>query len=73
MSQGYDHVLFIEDRFSKFCCLYLITGKETVTVAKKLENLITRFGCPVIWGTDNGGEFKSKLVYALCRSLRIKK
>ena len=72
-SQGYDHVLVIEDRFTKFCCLYPIFGKETKTVARKLENFITRFGCPVIWGTDNGGEFKSKLIHAICRSLKIKK
>jgi hypothetical protein len=46
VSQGYDHVLVIEDRFTKFCCLYPITGKETVTVAKEIGKLHNQIWMP---------------------------
>ena len=66
-SQGYSYVLVFEDRFTKFCVLYPIADKNTITVAKRFSNFVTRFGCPITWSTDNGGEFKSKVVDALCK------
>ena len=72
-SHGKDHILVFEDRFTKYCVLYPISGKSTVTVARKFTDFITRFGAPITWGTDNGGEFKSRLVEALCRVYGTKK
>ena len=66
-SHGFDQVLVFEDRFTKYTCLYPISGKCTITVAKKFSDFVSRFGAPVTWGTDNGGEFKSRLIEALCR------
>ena len=34
---------------------------------QRFEEYLTRFGAPVIWSTDNGGEFKSRLIQALCK------
>ena len=72
-SHGFDQVLVIEDRFTKYTCLYPISGKSTVTVAKKLTDFITRFGAPVTFGSDNGGEFRSRLIQALCSVYGTKK
>ena len=72
-SHGFDHVLVIEDRFTKYTCFYPISGKSTVTVAKKLSDFVTRFGAPVTFGSDNGGEFRSRLIEALCMVYGTKK
>ena len=72
-SNGYDHVLVFEDRFSKYCCFYPIVGKSTVAVAKRFTEFVTRYGAPIVWGTDNGGEFKSRLIEALCMVYGTKK
>ena len=38
-----------------------------MAIAKRFKEYITRFGAPVIWSTDNGGEFKSRLIQAPCK------
>ena len=72
-SHGYQYVMVMEDRFSKYCCLYPLRGKSTTLVAKALTQFVTRFGCPISWQTDNGGEFKSNLISALCATYNIRK
>ena len=72
-SQGCSYILVFEDRFSKFIVLYPLADKITATVAKRFVNFISRYGCPLVWGSDNGGEFKSKLIDALCRTYGTKK
>ena len=65
VSHGCDHILVIEDIFSKYACFYPMAGKQSTTVAKHLWQYIRRFGCPSAWQTDNGGEFKNRLIEAL--------
>ena len=67
VSKGCDHILVIEDRYTKYCVFYPMGGKEATTVARHFFDFVRRFGCPVIWGTDNGGEFKNRLIEALCK------
>ena len=64
-SEGFDHVLVVEDRFTRYCSLYPMKGAEAATMAKRFEQFVTRFGFPVIWGSDSGPEFRNKLVSAL--------
>ena len=72
-SRGFEYILVLEDRYSKFSALYPVRDKTTLAIAKKFLDYITVFGCPLSWGTDNGGEFKSRLIEALCRTLNVKK
>ena len=65
VSHGCDHILVIEDIFTKYACFYPMAGKQSTTVAKHLWQYIRRFGCPSAWQTDNGGEFKNRLIEAL--------
>ena len=67
VSKGCDHILVIEDRYTKYACFYPMGGKHATTVAKHFFEFVRRFGCPVVWGTDNGGEFKNRLIESLCK------
>ena len=42
-SEGNDHVLVVEDRFTRYCSFYAMRGAEAVTMAKCLERFITKF------------------------------
>ena len=64
-SEGFDHVLVVEDRFTRYCALYPMRGAEASTMAKRFEQFVTRFGFPVVWASDNGPEFKNRMVEAL--------
>ena len=66
-SNGFDHVLVIEDRYTRYCCLFPIAGYEASTIARKLEIFVTRFGFPVVWGSDNGPEQRNRLTEALAK------
>ena len=57
VSNGCDHILVIEDVYTKYSCFYPMGGKQAITVARHLFEFIRRFGSPIIWRTDNGGEF----------------
>ena len=72
-SRGMNYILIFEDRFSKYTVMYAIPDKTTLTVAKRFTNFITRFGCPITWATDNGGEFRSNIIEALCKAYGTKK
>ena len=71
-SEGNDHVLVIEDRFTRYCALFPMRGAEAVTMAKRLEQFVTKFGFPVVWGSDNGPEFRNRLADALCQVYNTK-
>ena len=66
-SDGFDHVLVIEDHFTRYCSFFPMRGAEAVTMAKGLEKFLTKFGFPTVWGSDNGPEFRNRLVEALCK------
>ena len=72
-SQGYGYVLVLEDRFTKYCCLFPVPDKNAITIAKKFTSFITRFGAPITWGSDNGGEFRNKIIEALCKVYGVRK
>ena len=72
-SQGCSYILVLEDHYTKYVVLYPVRDKNTLTIAKRLTDYVTRFGSPIRWGSDNGGEFKSHLIAALCKVYNIRK
>ena len=72
-SEGNDHVLVVEDRYTRYCAFFAMRGAEAATMAKRLEMFITTFGFPTVWGSDNGPEFRNRLVEALCSVYNSKK
>merc|ERR1711911_443594 len=72
-SRGKNYILIFEDRFSKFCVMYPLADKSAILVAKKFTEFVTRFGCPQCWSSDNGGEFRNKIIEALCKVYDVKK
>ena len=42
-------------------------------MARNLEKFVTTFGFPTVWTSDNGPEFKNRLVEALCKVYNTRK
>ena len=72
-SDGYEYVLVIADHYTRYVVLYPVRNKEAITIAKRLESFVTRFGYPVAWGSDNGSEFRNNLSQAICKLYETKK
>jgi Integrase core domain len=70
-SEGYNHLLIIVDYFSKWIELIPLRTKTSVEVAYALDlAILSRFGLPVEFRSDNGREFMGE-VSALCARLDI--
>lgn len=71
--KGYQHVLCIRDRFTKYNELIPL---RSATAIETFEQFVARhvgtFGLPKILITDNGGNFKSDLVKYFTNKLAIK-
>ena len=59
---NYKYIIDCIDHFSKFYWAYLIRNKTAETALNKIKNFIAINKKPVIIQTDNGLEFKNKLV-----------
>ena len=66
-SLGYCHVLVFKDIFSGYVKLYKLKGKLSIGVAKAFEHLTCTLGPPRLLTSDNGGEFISHLMEAVCK------
>ena len=58
-------VLNAQDHLTKYCHLRPLESKEAVGVAKELYLIFSQFGCPIILQSDNGKEFRNKVVRVL--------
>ena len=63
-------VMNIIDVFSKFVWSFPIVNKEAVTIVKNLEPLLQLFS-PKKLQSDNGPEFKNKLMADLCKKYNV--
>ena len=69
---NYLYVLDIIDHFSKYCNSYLLNTKEKYEVFTHIREFIEKNGKPNYLVTDNGTEFKNKLLAEYCQDNKIK-
>ena len=69
---SHNWVLHVVDHFSKYSWMFALKSKQTEEVAVTLTNLFWLFGFLSILHSDNGNEFKSKIMSELCRKHKIK-
>lgn len=68
------YIISFMDRYSSWPEAFAVKSIETATVARLLvEEVIFRFGTPRTFSTDQGTNFTSKLMNAVCQRLGIKK
>ena len=70
---GFQYVLVFKDVFSGYTSLYKLRTKVSQGVTKCLEDYVCRYGIPRRLTSDNGGEFCSEIMEAVCKVLGIKK
>ena len=71
---GNSYALVVVDHFSRYAIVAPIPDKTAATVARVfMERVVLQYGRPQALLTDQGGEFKNKLVADLCRLAGIRK
>ena len=70
VQSGNNYVLVVSDYFSKWMEAFAIPNQEAVTVAEKLvEEVFCRFSIPEQLHSDQGRQFKGKLMQEVCKLL----
>lgn len=64
---NYKYILNMIDHFSKFTQSYLLNTKESLEVFSKIRIFIETFGESKYLVTDNGKEFKNKILEQYCK------
>ena len=59
---NYKFICNIIDHFSKICKSYLINNKKAVNILFCIEDFVKIYGKPISFGSDNGREFKNKII-----------
>jgi hypothetical protein len=62
-------LLVVKDHFSRFVILRPIISKEARSVARELDFFFSMIGYPMIFQTDNGGEFIGEEIYRILLEL----
>ena len=65
-------VLHVTDHHTKYSWLFALHNKTAEEVLAKLQELFWHFGFPQTLHTDNGKEFKNKLIQEFCQKHGIK-
>ena len=72
--EGNRYILVVGDYFTKWMEAYALPDQEATTVAKKLvDEFFCRFSVPEQLHSDQGKQFESKLISAICQLLQVKK
>ena len=72
--RGNRFIIVVNDYFTRWPEAFAVVDHEAETVAKKLmEQWVSRFGVMQYLHTDQGREFESRVLQALCGLLGIKK
>jgi transposase InsO family protein len=73
-SRGNEYIITVIDHFTKFAEAFPVPNHQAVTVARVLcEQLFSRYGPPIQLLSDNGPEFKSRLIEEVCKWMGIDK
>ena len=72
INDEYKYLLNIIDHFSKLCKSYLLKNKEAFGILQCIKDYINIYGKPHSIGTDNGREFKNKLINDYMNEKKIK-
>lgn len=73
-TEGFKHLLTVQDNFSKFLWAVPLRTKTADEVAKAFaEDIVLKFGIPEVFLSDQGTNFESKLFKNLCKIFKIKK
>ena len=54
-SRGNKYLLVVQDYFTKWVEVFALPDQQAETVAEKLLEVVTRFGCPMELHSDQGG------------------
>ncbi|CAC5370409.1 unnamed protein product [Mytilus coruscus] len=72
--RGNRYILIISDLFTKWVEIIPIPDQSAITCAEKILNeVISRFGCPLSLHSDRGSNYESQIFNELCVLLEIKK
>ena len=72
--RGNEYVLMMVDKFTKWVeCVPLLSQKAEITAMAAVDGFFSRFGYPFQIFTDQGRNFESKFISALCEALEIQK
>lgn len=70
-NDGWCWILNVIDSYTKFLWSYKLKTKSANGVVASLKRCFTEFGVPIAVQSDNGKEFKNRLLRELCFSMRI--
>ncbi|ROT85972.1 hypothetical protein C7M84_002033 [Penaeus vannamei] len=72
-ARGNKYVLVLTDRLTRFVELFPLASKDAQTVADVfLAEFVTRYGPPRTLLSDNGLEFRNRLLSDICHHLQVK-
>ena len=72
--RGNTCILVVTDSFTKWLELFSLPDESAQTCAQVILNeVISRYGCPLSFHTDQGRNFQSKIFAELCKILEIRK
>ena len=71
-NNNYKYILDIVDHFSKYTNSFLLNTKNAYEIYPLIKNFMNTYGYPKYLITDNGTEFKNKLIKSLCDSNNVK-
>lgn len=63
---NYRYILDVIDHFSKYTQSYLLNSKESLEIFPKIKNFIQTYGVPKYLISDNGREFKNRILKDYC-------
>ncbi|CAC5405009.1 unnamed protein product [Mytilus coruscus] len=72
--RGNKYILMVSDHFTKWVEIIPIPDQSAITCDEKILNeVISRFGCPLSLHPDRGSNYESQMFNELCVMLEIKK
>ena len=72
--RGNRYILVVTDYFTNWVEIFAVPDQTAVTCAEKILNeVISRFGCPLDLHSDQGSNYRSLIFKEMCRLLEIRK